>query len=173
MNFIDNIEPKNFKEDMDFLLNTVKRGVILKIKEKIEIGSEFYFSNKICNKYLGRKYINFLSSSIGYNSNLSNKKEEELKKEKELKKRLSTALIECDDFTLETSGHYNSFVLTTFEYVEEPYEIYLQRIKSDFHLLLKNERIKEKKRFKESTRNVLFEKDKKRKVGRPKKINRF
>jgi hypothetical protein len=154
-------------EEMDFLLNTVKRGVILTEVDRIDLHG---VSVKTTQKYFKGKYVNYLSDSINYITNTINKESS-----KEFKERIIRAIIDSDDFAFECySDSYgdsdDSCTLVTYNYVNESDELFLKRIETEGYYLLQEEIKRARKRAKENTRIVLFEKYKKKKVGRPKKV---
>ncbi len=166
MNFIDNTED----DEIDFLLERVKKGKILKVKEKIDLKFDCSYFVRVDTKYINNKYIHYLSDSISYKETTEeNKKIVEQEKEN-LKKYIISSLQNCDDFSLETYEDEN-YILTTYEYAEEPDDVFIKRLSLEKGHLLFNERKKIKQLLKESTRNVLIEKNKKKKRGRPKKSN--
>ena len=168
MNFVDNIQD----DEIDFLLERVKKGKILKLKEKIEINYNHSFYSKVYTKFFKKKQINYLQDSVmnQYSKSDLQREKEILEKEK-FKKYIISSLENCDDFTIESIGDYSEehFIISTYNYEEEPDDIFLERIKADRTFLLSEERKRVKQLLKESTRNVLVEKNKNKKRGRPKK----
>lgn len=136
-----------------FLLDKIKRGVLVTEKERIEIdGMDIKF-----------KTLSINGKALIY-------KNEEIDKNVEQKIKITKAIKEADDFAIEYyGGGYDDdcgngpCILITYKLTREPYKTYIERIKTIGKRVLAIEKVRLKRVSKLEARKVLVEKQKNKK----------
>jgi len=143
--------------ELGFLLENLKRGKLIEEKERIEIQN---VEENILTKSIGGVFYKYKNEANNKNT--------------EQRLKILKAIKESDDFAIEFYGDYDDYgcsscTLITYTITREPHKIYIERLKKEGRELINAEKIRLRKVSKLEARKVLTEKNKKRKVGRPKK----
>ena len=146
MNVI-NIKHHFTEEELSFVKKKLPRQKVFKFLNTIRLDDvKLLATEKV---YLGQrlKYKNYSEK------NSNNKKVAE---------NLIKLLTECDDLEIERS--YGNSIIKTYNIIQEPIEVYHERLFREGKVLIKSYRIKAAWERRKNSRKVLFEKTKKRKV---------
>jgi len=141
-----NIKHHFTEEELSFVKKKLPRQKVFKFLNTIRLDDvKLLATEKV---YLGQrlKYKN-------YSENNSNNKK--------VAENLIKLLTECDD--LEINRSYGNSIIKTYNIIQEPIEVYHERLLREGKALIKSHRIKAAWERRKNSRKVLFEKIKKRK----------